>query len=160
MASGDPRSDMPTWLTGMAIGIVLIFVVVFAYQLGSSRGEKKANEANASKYANPKFIKIAGVKVDSSAGATGGAAEKPKAAPKGPGLDDFKTTCGGCHTLAAAGTKGATGPNLDAVKPDEATVLKAIKDGGLTGTTMPKNLLTGKKAEETAKFVGDYAGQQ
>ena len=30
--------------------------------------------------------------------------------------------CGGCHTLAAAGTRGTVGPNLDQVKPDAARV--------------------------------------
>lgn len=160
MTSGDPRSDLPTWLSGMAIGIVLIFVVVFAYQLGSNRGKSSAEKAIATKYANPEFIKVAGVKVDASAaGEKGGDAEKPKAAPKGPGLEDFKTACGACHTLAAADTTGTTGPNLDAVKPDEKTVLDAIKNGGLTGTTMPAGLLTGKAAEETSKFVAEYAGE-
>lgn len=159
MSSGDPRSDMPTWLAGMAIGIALIFIVVFAYQLGSSRGESNAKKAIATKYANPKFIKIAGVSV--SAGAAGAAtAKKTLPPPTGPGVEEFKTTCGGCHTMKAAGTSGTTGPNLDAVKPDEATVLHAIKNGGLTGTTMPKNLYTGKKAQEAAEFVAKYAGQQ
>lgn len=157
MASGDPRSDLPTWLAGMAIGLALILIATLSYQLGHSRGEKDANKAIASKYANPKFIKIAGVKVDAGAGAAKPEAKKP--APSGPGLEDFKTTCGGCHTLAAAGTSGTTGPNLDTVKPTDPVVLKAIKDGGLTGTTMPANLLKGKQAQEVAKFVSEYAGQ-
>ena len=33
--------------------------------------------------------------------------------PLGDGLDIFTESCGGCHELAAAGTAGGVGPNLD-----------------------------------------------
>src|SRR5689334_21523523 len=38
------------------------------------------------------------------------------------GKDLFASTCGGCHTLNAAGTTGTVGPNLDQLMPDQATV--------------------------------------
>lgn len=161
MSSGDPRSDLPTWLAGMAIGIALILIAVVSYQFGSSRGEKNAEKAIATKYANPKFIKVAGVKVTTEApegGEAEGAAKKPDA--DDPALKLFATTCGGCHTLGAADTKGTVGPNLDTVKPDDATVKKAITDGGLSGSgAMPAGLLKGKDEAEVAKFVSTYAGQ-
>lgn len=159
MSSGDARSDLPTWLAGMGIGLALILIAVLSYQLGSSRGEKEANAAIKSGYANPKFVKIAGVKVETdSAGGGAAPAEKPK--PTGPGLELFKSKCGGCHTLAAAGTTGTAGPKLDMVKPDEALALKAIANGGATGSgAMPAGLLKGKEAKEVAQFVSEYSGQ-
>src|SRR5262249_18533806 len=34
--------------------------------------------------------------------------------------------CAGCHTLAAAGSTGTTGPNLDKAKPSLALVLRRV----------------------------------
>lgn len=159
--SGDPRSDLPVWLTGMAIGLALLLIAALSYQLGTTRGEKQAREELAAGYASPKFLKVAGVKVETAPATDDAAAkEDAKPAPSGPGLEAFKTTCGGCHTLSAAGTNGAAGPNLDMVKPDDALVVTAIENGGSGSGSMPKDLLKGKEAEEVAKFVSEYAGQQ
>ena len=67
----------------------------------------------------------------------------------------FSDTCGGCHTLKAAGTNGQVGPVLDEVKPNEDVVLTAIQQGP---GTMPENLLEGEEAEAVAKYVADNAG--
>ena len=158
--SGDPRSDLPVWLTGMAIGLALLLIAALSYQLGTARGEKQARKELAAGYASPKFLKVAGVKVDAAPAADGAAKEEKKPAPSGPGLAAFKTTCGGCHTLGAAGTSGASGPNLDMVKPDDALVVTAIAKGGAGSGAMPKALLKGKEGQEVAKFVSEYAGQQ
>jgi cytochrome c6 len=77
----------------------------------------------------------------------------------------FQTNCGSCHTLAAAGTDGVVGPNLDellgAGSPDpEANterVLTAI-DNGVEGR-MPAGILGGEQAEQVADFVARNAGQ-
>ena len=37
--------------------------------------------------------------------------------------------CGGCHTLAAAGTSGAVGPNLDDAKPSFDLVVDRVTNG-------------------------------
>ena len=37
--------------------------------------------------------------------------------------------CGGCHTLKAAGSSGAVGPNLDEAKPDAALVVTRVTNG-------------------------------
>ena len=42
----------------------------------------------------------------------------------------FKTNCGACHTLAAAGTTGTVGPNLDQAHPTYATATSRIWFGG------------------------------
>ncbi len=93
---------------------------------------------------------------DSGGGAAttggGGGAQTEQASA---GKSTFASTCGGCHTLSAAGTNGEVGPNLDDLKPDEETVLSAIERGP---GVMPENLLQGAKAEEVAKYVAENAG--
>ena len=37
--------------------------------------------------------------------------------------------CGGCHVLSAAGSSGAVGPSLDAVKPSTALVIERVTKG-------------------------------
>ncbi|HWT26143.1 MAG TPA: cytochrome c [Solirubrobacteraceae bacterium] len=72
------------------------------------------------------------------------------------GKELFSTTCGGCHTLADAGTTGAVGPNLDDLGPDHARVLNALRTGP---GAMPENLLVGEEAEAVADYVSSSAGQ-
>jgi mono/diheme cytochrome c family protein len=80
------------------------------------------------------------------------------------GLELFQINCGACHTLAAAGTEGEIGPNLDellgtgpkspdAVKANASRVLAAIRDG--VRGRMPKGILQGAQARLVAEFVAD-----
>ncbi len=41
--------------------------------------------------------------------------------------------CGSCHTLAAAGSTGNVGPNLDQVKPGQALVRTFVQNGSTSG---------------------------
>jgi mono/diheme cytochrome c family protein len=68
----------------------------------------------------------------------------------------FKGKCGSCHTLAAAGTSGTFGPNLDDLKPVKDRVLAAIAAGP---GPMPNNLYEGAEAETVATFVSESAGK-
>jgi mono/diheme cytochrome c family protein len=92
-----------------------------------------------------------GATTGSTTATTGGAAVTMVAAKK-----TFVQTCGGCHTLADAGTKGGVGPNLDGLKPDEATVAHQIKNGG---GAMPAGLLSGADLTAVAKYVSSVAGK-
>jgi cytochrome c5 len=77
------------------------------------------------------------------------------------GRELFGRTCNQCHTLAAAGTYGRTGPNLDELKPPKSLVLDAILNGRARGSgRMPARLLQGKDAEDVAAFVARVAGRQ
>jgi cbb3-type cytochrome c oxidase subunit III len=78
----------------------------------------------------------------------------------------FSAKCGGCHTLAAAGSSGTTGPNLDGAFgsdrlqhfPQDAVenlVLDQIRD---PSPPMPANLVTGKDAVDVATYVAANAG--
>jgi cytochrome c553 len=68
----------------------------------------------------------------------------------------FATTCGGCHTLADAGTHGTVGPNLDQLKPSEQIVAKQIENGG---AVMPAGLLKGQDLKDVAAYVAAVAGK-
>lgn len=76
-----------------------------------------------------------------------------------PGKAIFASTCGSCHTLKAAGTSGAVGPNLDQLKPDPARVAAAIARGGTGSGAMPPGLLSGADAKQVADYVASVAGK-
>jgi mono/diheme cytochrome c family protein len=80
------------------------------------------------------------------------------------GLQLFQINCGACHRLAAAGTDGVIGPNLDqllatgpksadTVKANQSRVLNAVHNG--IGGRMPKGILQGAQAKAVAQFVAD-----
>jgi cbb3-type cytochrome c oxidase subunit III len=83
-------------------------------------------------------------------GGGGGGAEDGKAI--------FTSNCASCHTLAAAGTSGTIGPNLDEAKPDEALVKERVTNGM---GVMPsfKGKLSDAQIDAVAKFVSQNAGQ-
>jgi mono/diheme cytochrome c family protein len=66
--------------------------------------------------------------------------------------------CAGCHTLAAAGATGTTGPNLDQLKPSSAVVAHQVMVGG---GLMPafQGKLTPAQIQAVAKYVSSSAGK-
>ena len=66
--------------------------------------------------------------------------------------------CAGCHTLAAAGATGTTGPNLDQLKPALAAVVQQVTTGG---AVMPafKGKLSDAQIQAVAKYVSSSAGK-
>ena len=91
-------------------------------------------------------------------------AEKPPptkqavAATAASGKDIFTSSCGGCHTLADAGTSGAVGPNLDDAAPDAATV-KAFVRGGGSGMPSFGDKLSNAEIDAVAAYVSSVAGK-
>jgi len=65
--------------------------------------------------------------------------------------------CGTCHTLAAAGSDGTTGPNLDDLKPDEETVEAQVRSGG-GGMPAFEGQLSDEEIEAVATYVSESAG--
>jgi mono/diheme cytochrome c family protein len=67
--------------------------------------------------------------------------------------------CAGCHTLAAAGATGTTGPNLDQLKPAYPIIVRQV--------TMPppglmpafKGRLTPAQIQAVARYVASSAGK-
>jgi cbb3-type cytochrome c oxidase subunit III len=66
--------------------------------------------------------------------------------------------CGSCHTLAAAGTNGTIGPNLDQARPDHALVLDRVTNGK---GAMPsfKDRLSEQQIQAVADYVSQSAGR-
>lgn len=70
----------------------------------------------------------------------------------------FTDNCGGCHTLADAGTNGAVGPNLDQLKPNAALVAATVTKGrgampSFDGTLSPEEI------KAVAAYVSSVAGK-
>jgi uncharacterized cupredoxin-like copper-binding protein len=95
------------------------------------------------------------------------------------GKQQFASKCGTCHTLARAGTKGTTGPNLDEAfmraRQDgfKDTTFRGIVEGQIrhpsrlpqvdpvthkTLALMPADLVTGDDVTDVAAYVGAVAG--
>ncbi len=95
----------------------------------------------------------------------------------------FVSSCGGCHTLADAGTKGTTGPNLDdafaadrrqgfaqssiqqvvaaqirfPLEPISTPAKQDVNPVG--GPVMPANLVKGEDVNDVAAYVASVAGK-
>jgi mono/diheme cytochrome c family protein len=69
----------------------------------------------------------------------------------------FTENCGSCHVLAAAGTSGTTGPNLDDLQPDEATVEEQVRNGG-GGMPAFEGQLSDAEITAVAQYVSENAG--
>jgi cbb3-type cytochrome c oxidase subunit III len=89
---------------------------------------------------------------------TGGLGEENTAGADGKAL--FTEKCGGCHTLAAAGTPGTVGPNLDAAFVasrtegfDESTIREVVL-GQMRFPILPM-----PKPDELFPLKGDYTEQ-
>ena len=87
-----------------------------------------------------------------------GAGAKPPSQLGNDGKAIFQSQCAGCHTLAAAGTHGTIGPNLDQLKPNAAITQHQVEVGG---GVMPafKGKLTDAQIAAVAKFVASSAGK-
>lgn len=80
-----------------------------------------------------------------------------------------KATCGSCHTLQRAGTKGTQGPNLDAAFQNarqngfgDSVIAGVVLDQihhPRRGSLMPAGLVTGSDARDVAAYVGSVAGK-
>jgi cbb3-type cytochrome c oxidase subunit III len=112
---------------------------------------------------------------------TGGIANSAQRPDTQNGQQLFTSNCGSCHTLAAAGTSGTIGPNLDnAFAADvkqgfsqtsiENLVLDQIRLGSgelatyttnekfTVQTPMPANIVKGQDAIDVAAYVASVAG--
>jgi mono/diheme cytochrome c family protein len=90
-------------------------------------------------------------------GGAGGGTTHGGTTPAGSGRALFVTECGGCHTLAAAGTGGNAGPDLDRPRPSYGQVVEKATDGG---SMMPafSGTLTRAQIRAIARYVARAAG--
>jgi len=73
------------------------------------------------------------------------------------GREIFVDNCGSCHTLAAAGTSGTVGPNLDESKPSKELAVDRVTNGK---GVMPafRDTLSPEQIEAVAEYVAQNAG--
>ncbi len=67
------------------------------------------------------------------------------------------SSCGGCHTLADAGTTGAVGPNLDETKPSYELALDRVTNGQ-GGMPSFSATLSEQQLADVAAYVSPAAG--
>jgi mono/diheme cytochrome c family protein len=84
----------------------------------------------------------------------GGAADTASAA----GKQVFTSNCGGCHTLADAGTSGQSAPNLDELRADKASIQRQVTNGG-GGMPAFKDRLSAEQIDQVATYVAEVAGR-
>jgi alcohol dehydrogenase (cytochrome c) len=73
------------------------------------------------------------------------------------GRSVFEQNCASCHTLAAAGSSGTVGPNLDQLKPSDALVTHQVINGG-GGMPAFGGQLSKTQIAAVAKYVSTVAG--
>jgi mono/diheme cytochrome c family protein len=97
---------------------------------------------------------------------------KPPEVEGGPGAQVFANNgCGGCHTLAAAGSSGVTGPNLDEVLPGQSA--EKIKEDivnpnaeiakGYQANIMPQEFgetIPPNELEQLVEYLQETAGKK
>jgi mono/diheme cytochrome c family protein len=67
------------------------------------------------------------------------------------------SSCGGCHTLADAGSSGAVGPNLDDAMPPTELVLDRVTNGQ-GGMPSFSSSLSEQQIADVAAYVSSVAG--
>ncbi|MGD9735793.1 MAG: c-type cytochrome [Solirubrobacterales bacterium] len=97
---------------------------------------------------------------------------KPPEVEGGPGAQVFANNgCGGCHALAAAGSSGVTGPDLDEVLPGQSAeqIKEDIVDPnkeitqGYPANVMPQNFeetIPPDELEELVEYLQENAGKE
>ncbi|MBI5309894.1 MAG: cbb3-type cytochrome c oxidase subunit I, partial [Actinobacteria bacterium] len=159
--------DTLSQVTVPFVVLTVIGQLVFAYNLARTlHGDRRrSNETVMNSFAVGGAAAISAIVIAATAFAVDKGGERatsggqPIGSPDQAAAEVFASKCGSCHTLAAAQSTGTVGPNLDALKPDSARVLAAIKNGGVGSGAMPKDIVVGEDAQALADYVGDVAGK-
>lgn len=143
--------SLMSWVLGLVAGMAILGALVAAYAIGRNNAPDATTVA-AEKPATeePKGGKTAPEETTTP--------EEPTSPADAEGAKLFTASCASCHTLSAAGATGTTGPNLDDLQPDAATVEQAIANGGSGSGLMPANLYSGAEAQQVAEYVASSAG--
>ena len=130
------RLGLFTAVTALLFVATIAGVVVFAKEEEEAHGGAEAAETHG------------GSTTEAEAGGGGEAAGDAAA-----GEEVFASAgCGSCHTLEAAGTSGAIGPNLDQTQPDAALVEDRVRNGA---GAMPafEGQLTDEQIQDVTAYV-------
>jgi quinohemoprotein ethanol dehydrogenase len=81
--------------------------------------------------------------------------------PTTAGAAIFRANCSSCHTLAAAGANGTTGPDLDTLKPSAAVVRNIVTNGGGPMPAFGRDhILSSSQIKSVAAYVSQAAGRK
>ena len=95
-----------------------------------------------------------------AAGCGGSSKSRPGPVRTGAGKTVFAAAgCGSCHALAAAGSTGTLGPNLDQLQLTQQQVAAQVRSGG-GGMPSFAGKLSTKEIDQVAAFVSGSAGTQ
>jgi mono/diheme cytochrome c family protein len=153
------RPDFPGERVGLfAFVTILLFagmmVAVVTATGGEEHGEEAAGgETQTETSTGPAETGTEPTQTETGAGTQTGAAGGGGNAAAGKAV--FASAgCGGCHTLAAAGSSGAVGPNLDEAKPSFDLVVERVTNGK---PPMPsfKGQLSEQQIKDVAAFVSE-----
>jgi outer membrane protein assembly factor BamB len=129
--------------------------LIVAYKLGATGKlptEEKGGGSKKESGAKSKAPDM-GEEEASAGGESGGAT-----ASVAKGEEIFGTTCSTCHTLAAAGSSGTVGPNLDELEPSKSLVEKQVTNGG-GGMPAFGSSFSKEEIESVAEYVSSVAGK-
>jgi mono/diheme cytochrome c family protein len=130
-----------------ALGSLLV-VAVAVSACGGSSGSSSSESTPATTEASTPATSAPATTTAGAGGAVTAAAGKKV----------FSANCGSCHTLADAGTSGNVGPNLDDLKPNMATVVHQVTNGG-GGMPSFASQLSNTEIQSVAKYVSSVAGK-
>jgi mono/diheme cytochrome c family protein len=164
------RPEFPSRYLGWFIGVAIVLFVsqLTAVLLLAELGEESKSEAAPPTQTQTQPTETGPTQTTPTetapTGTTGtstGATQPPPPAQGDPaaGKQIFASQpCGGCHTLADAGTTGTVGPNLDQKKPPFALVVERVTNGK---SPMPsfKGTLTEQQINDVAAYVSSVAGK-
>jgi mono/diheme cytochrome c family protein len=138
-----PTVDPPTGLPGMPADIVT--------------GEDA--EAVAAYVASVAGLPVQGGAEAAPGGGTGTGGDSEAGGTEPAGAAIFaESGCGSCHTLAAAGSSGTIGPNLDETMPSKELAIERVREGA---GAMPSfaDSLSAEQIELVAEYVATSAGK-
>jgi mono/diheme cytochrome c family protein len=121
----------------------------------TSSSTSAANTSTASSSATTTTSSSGGSSANTSTSSGGGSSSAVSAKA---GMSVFESTCAGCHTLAAAGSTGTVGPNLDQLKPNDALVIHQVTNGG-GGMPAFGSTLSQTQIKSVALYVSSVAGK-
>ena len=145
----------------IVVGQDAVDVAKFVATYAGAKAPKQIGTVNCTRRSIGTLIPGAGQVVTSSttaaaAAGSGGSSASPAALKAG--MTVFDSTCASCHTLAAAGSTGTVGPNLDQLKPSDALVTHQVINGG-GGMPAFGSSLTKSQIASVALFVSSVAGK-
>jgi mono/diheme cytochrome c family protein len=144
------RPDFPAERIGLFAAVAILLVVAMLGTVELFGAEEEDEGEVAAETQGPAETGATGG--ETGGAETGGAETGGGGADVAEGKELFASSgCGGCHTLADAGTTGTTGPNLDDLKPGMDAAVEQITNGG--GGMPP---FGGQLSEEQIDAVAAY----